>query len=173
MVTSQNAPIHHRGDHQSCDVVHIIAAVGCFVCPVVHLGQTKPPFFHKASLLGSLVFIRPAVLPVLLPTPMVCWVKGEPLGFSLAAGITAGVQLALLADCTHEGLTPRMLIALRLQGGSVWTVNLPLGGMPHQTVGTVPSIARLGVVATGAVSNTTLTVEAGIQNRVVASAVDG
>jgi uncharacterized membrane protein len=113
---SQNAPIHHRGDHERGDVVHVIAAIGSPVCPVVHLGQTKASFFHEAGLLGSLVLLRPAMLPVLLPTSMVCRVKGESLGFSLAAGITAGVQVARLATCSHENLTSRMPIALRLQG---------------------------------------------------------
>ncbi len=59
MMTSQNAPIHHGGDHQCGDVVHVIATIGCLVGAVVHLDQTEASFFHKAGLLGSLVFIPP------------------------------------------------------------------------------------------------------------------
>jgi len=172
-VTSQDAPIRHGGDHQSCNVVHFIAAIGCFVRPVVHLRQTEPPFFHEAGLLSSFVCVRPAVLPVLLPTPVMRRVEGELLGFSPATGITPGIQLALLAACSHERLTPRTPVALRLQGCFVRTINLPLRGMPHQAVGAKPSVAWLGVVTTGDVPLDAFLVEVSVHFRVIEGTVDG
>lgn len=76
-VTGQNAPIHHGGNHQASDVIHLVATIGCFAGPVIHLCQSKPPFFHETGFLGRLVFICPAVLPVLLPTPMMYRVEGS------------------------------------------------------------------------------------------------
>jgi len=101
-VASQHTPIHHGGDHQPGDVIHLIATIRSFASTVVHLRQPEASFFHKAGSLSSLVFFCPAVFTVLLPASMSDRVKSERLGFSLTAGMAPGIQGTLLTSCSHE-----------------------------------------------------------------------
>lgn len=91
-VTGQDAPIHHRSNHQPGHAVHGRAAIRRPTRPVNHLGQAETPLFHKAGPLGYLVGLGSTVLSILQPAPMTFRVEGEAFGLALPLGITLGIQ---------------------------------------------------------------------------------
>ena len=53
LVSSENAKVHHDGNHQPGDAIHVGAAIGSSDTVTIHLDQTKASLGSEAISLGD------------------------------------------------------------------------------------------------------------------------
>jgi hypothetical protein len=70
LMSGQDAQVHHNGNHQPGDLIHLVAAIGRSGSVMIHLGQSKTTFGGESCALCGLVPLGLAVQAVLLPATM-------------------------------------------------------------------------------------------------------
>lgn len=171
LMSSQDAQVHHNGNHQARNLIHLLAAIRRSGTVVVHLGQSKTTFGGESRALGGLVRLCLTVEAVLLPATMGLEVEPKLLGLTRTAGIAVGVGGALSASRPLQNLSAVRQLLLNVQEFSRRAKGPLCLLVPSHPIGAITAVLRLAVIAAGDVPLNALLIQIVVHRKLVQGTV--